>query len=167
MGLTHVLPVVACAGLLILALLAALRAPKNPLALPLALFCADLSVWSFGSLAYDLTREPHWHWLDVTFSPLTPALGLHFVLSFTGRRRERRALLRAAYAYFGLLAIIAGLDGGAERATSTLWSVVFLAGIVAAVAVAVLFLLAHQREAQGPEERARTRLLFLALPLGA
>lgn len=167
MSLSALLPGLACAGLLILAVLSALRAPKNPLALPLALFCADLSVWSLGSLAYDLTRDPRWHWLDVTFSPLTPALGLHFVLSFTGRRRELRALLRAAYAYFGLLAIVASADHGAERATAAIWSGAFLVGIVAGVGIVVALLVAHHRGAQGPEERARTLLLFLALPLGA
>ena len=167
MGLNPLLPAIACAGLLVLALFAALQAPRNPLALTLALFCADLSVWSFGSLAYDLTHEPRWHWLDVTFSPLTPALGLHFVLSFTGRSRELRALRRATYAYFGILALVALADRGAERATSSLWSIVFLVGIVAAVVVAVTLLIAHRRSAQGPEERARTLLLFLALPLGA
>ncbi len=167
MGLSSLLPALACAGLLILAVLAALRAPKDPLALPLALFCADLAVWNLASRAYDLTREPRWHWLDVTFSPLTPALGLHFVLSFTGRRRDLRALLRASYAYFGLLAAFALVDSGAERAIARLWSGAFLAGIVAAIAIAVALLVAHHRGAPGPEERARTLLLFLALPLGA
>src|SRR5262249_37038810 len=104
-------------------------------------------------------------------SPFTPALGLHFVLTFVGRRRALARLLQAAYVYFGLLAAASMtaflLGGGAETRIMVVWPYPFLAGVVVAIVAAGRLLARHYRASDQPEERARTTLLFIALPLGA
>src|SRR5215813_8291252 len=86
---------VASAGQAMLAILALYA--RGPLAAPLAVFGADVAVWTFAEAAYAISGAPAWRLLDITTSPLTPALGLHFVLVFVGRRRALRGALFATY----------------------------------------------------------------------
>jgi signal transduction histidine kinase len=167
--LSAAVSIVASAGQAMLAALA-LRA-KGPLAAPLALFAADLAIWTFAEGAYAVSRAPEWHLLDVTTSPLTPALGLHFVLVFVGRRRALARVLFSAYALFAALGIAAGagyVTGRNEPLPSDLvYTSVFLLGTLATAALATWLLVAHHRKTPDPDERSRTRLLLLALPLAA
>ncbi len=78
MILAHWPALFACVAQAMLALLA-LRA-RDPLGAPPALFGSDLLVWNFADLASKISGLPIWHVLDITVSPLTPVLGLHFVL---------------------------------------------------------------------------------------
>lgn len=164
---------IACAGQLGVALLALLRPGRSPLAMPLALLAADLFAWNFALAAADLSQSPIWPWLDATATPLTAPLGLDFVLVFVGQRRSLRRLRRAAYACFGLLSSIVAasalfpalreVTGPQARA----WPLMLLAGTASVCAVGGWLLVRHLREATSPDEAARTRLLLLALPIGA
>src|SRR5687767_10622096 len=95
--------VVACAGLLGLALLAAFRTTVSPLAWPLTVLCIDFFAWTFASFAYEMSGSSTWRWIDLALSPLTFPLVLHFVLVFVGQRRRLRWLLYAAYLGFAAL----------------------------------------------------------------
>jgi two-component system sensor histidine kinase HydH len=160
----------ACVGLLALALLAVSKGRRNPFALPLSLFCLDLFTWNFAQLAHELSGAYAWRWLDTTASPLTSALGLHFALVFVGRVRELRWLLVTAYLAFGSLSLVSALAppcGYAEFPGSESWAFVHLAGIGVALPILIGLLVRHYRDSDSDEERARTRLVFVALAVGA
>jgi signal transduction histidine kinase len=171
MTLTTAITIVACIGLLALALLAVSKGRRNPFALPLSLFCIDLFAWNLAQMAYHLSGDPLWRWLDVTVSPLTSALGLHFALVFVGRLRQLRWLLAAVYAGFGTLCVVSAvaplLPDIASFPGSDAWAVLHLAGVALALPILVWLLVRHYRDSEGHEERARTRLIFVALALGA
>lgn len=171
MPLAVLLQLLAGVGQAMIALLA-LRAPRGsrPLALIVALFGADLAAWHLASAAFALSGQPVFHLVDITASPLTPALGLHFVVAFAGRRRALRGLLGAAYAAFGALSAAAA--AGFFRASreplpsAGAWTALFLAAVLLTTAAATGILVRHRAEASD-EERARTLLILLALPLAA
>lgn len=156
------------AGQATIALLASRAA--GPLALPLTIFGADLALWHLAEAAYAITGQPAFRVVDVTASPLTPALGLHFVLAFVGRRRALRRVLASAYAIFGALSLAAA--AGFFRAsreplpTATSWSVLFLAALLPTTVLATRVLVTHRATASD-DERARTLLILLGLPLAA
>lgn len=159
---------VASVGQAMLAVLA-LRAP-GPLSTPLAIFGADLAVWTFAETAYSISGARGWHLLDVSTSPLTPALGLHFVLVFVGRRRALRGTLAAVYAFFGALSLaslVGFLRGNEPLPSEQVWTVAFLGGTLAAAALSAGLLLRHLRATPDADEKGRARLLLLALPLAA
>jgi two-component system, NtrC family, sensor histidine kinase HydH len=143
---------------------------RGPLAAPLALFGADLAIWTFAEAAFQVSGVAAWHALDLVTSPLTPALGLHFVLVFVGRRRALRGVLYAAYAHAGAVSLAAGAGfflGGEPWPDDRAWTAFFVAGVLAVALGVAWLLVAHHRETPDPDERSRTRLLLLALPLGA
>src|SRR5262245_57785907 len=98
----------ACAGQLLLALSALRRTGTSPLALPLALFSANLAAWNFAGAAKELSEHQRWvwDWLDATATPLTAPLGVWFVLTFVGERKRLRWPHRATWAYFGAIAAV-------------------------------------------------------------
>lgn len=148
----------------------ALRA-TGPLGLPLALFGADLALWHIAEAAHAISRQPGWRLLDLTASPLTPALGLLFVLTFVGRRRALRGALVAAGAIFGMLSIAAAAAffraSGEPIPSAAAWTWIFLGATLITAAFAAWLLVAHHRATSNDDERARTGLLLLALPLAA
>src|SRR5262245_21527442 len=91
----------ACAGQLLVALFSLRR--TGALALPLALFSANLALWNFAGVANDLRHTPFWawDWLDATATPLTAPLGVWFVLTFVGERKRLRWPHIATWIYFG------------------------------------------------------------------
>lgn len=164
----------ACAGQLLVALVALRRTGASPLALPLALFSANLAAWNFAGAANGLLHASFWawDWLDATATPLTAPLGVWFVLTFVGERKRLRWPHRATWIYFGAMAAI-GLASpllapsfpllpGTER-----WPLAMLAGLVPSCGFAVARLIAHLRQANDADEAARSRLLILALPMAA
>ncbi len=162
--------VAAGAAYLAFGVAAVVRGGRSPLALLLAALSADLLVWNGAALAHALTGVSAWHWLDRAASPFTTPLTLHIVLAFVGRRRALRAVLAATYAAFALLSLatLAAFVAPAWRlfADSHAWAVLHLAGVVPAVALAIALLLRHLRSPLGAVERARTRLLLVALLIG-
>ncbi|MEP7119592.1 MAG: ATP-binding protein [Byssovorax sp.] len=169
MILAHWPALFACFAQAMLALLA-LRA-RDPLGAPLALFGADLFVWNFADVAFKVSGLPIWHVLDITASPLTPVLGLHFVLFFVGRRRELARLLGVLYALFGALSLSSAVALVTSEHRPLLgpsaWSALFLTGTLAVVVFGGWLLLRYRRSTSSADERARARLLLLALPLAA
>ncbi len=165
------LSIVTCAGHLALAILCVLRSARSPLAPPLALLCMVMFGWNFATLAYLLSGHPQWRYLDVSISPLTTPVALHFILTFVGQRRPLRWLLLLAYAALGGLSLLSASaffsQWGREFAGSRTWALTHFVAIAPFLAVAVGLLIRHLRRQSGPEEQMRTRLVFVALFLGA
>src|SRR5438067_5615333 len=138
MTLHEELGLIACAGHLALATLLLLRRTRSSIALLLALLCLDLFVWNFATLAWELTGSAAWRRLDTAVSWLTPPLALQLVAAFVGRTRALRRVVVFAYVFFAQLPFWADTPG---------WDLVFLAGVVPAVAAAVLLLILHLRSA--------------------
>jgi two-component system sensor histidine kinase HydH len=164
----------ACAGQLLVALVALRRAGASPLALPLALFSANLAAWNFAGAANGLSRTTYWawDWLDATATPLTAPLGVWFVLTFVGERKRFRAPHLATWIYFGSLAAIGLASPLLPSSFPVLpsiprWPMVMLAGLLPSCGFAVARLIAHLRQTNDPDEAARSRLLILALPMAA
>ena len=163
----------ACVGQLGL-LIAVLRVRgrgRSPLVWPLALLCGLLAGWNFCDLAYRLSGDVRWHYLDVTLSPFGLPAALQVVLAFSGRLRSGRRALLAAYAACALLAVPSllafGHDAAAAWVESAAWSLGFLALEALIAGGAVVVLLRHLRVAQPAAEQARTRLVLAALLSGA
>jgi signal transduction histidine kinase len=169
MLLAHWPAFLACVAQAMLALIA-LRA-RDPLGAPLALFGADVFVWSFADLAYHISGLPIWLVLDHAAAALIPALGLHVVLLFVGRRRELGRVLGALYGLFGALSVCATIalftPRHAPLLSSTAWSSAFLLATLPGIAFGGWLLLSYRRCTTSADERARAGLLLLALPLAA
>lgn len=157
----------AAVGQLALVLVAVLRGAGSPLTLPLALLFLDLFTWNAAAVAYEVSRQPAWGWLDVSTSPLTVPFALDFVLAFVGLRRRLRWLRGAVWAAFGLLAGASALAfvwtpaqtfGGSDA-----WAALLLGGAVPVMVLTVALLAAHLRAAADPAEKARARLLLAAI----
>jgi signal transduction histidine kinase len=160
----------ACTGQLGLAILAAARGAKSPVALPLAGLCLCLFGWNFMALAHDLSGDPLWRIIDVAISPFTTPLAVHFALVFVGERRRFRRVLWLAYGAFGALSLasLAALVSEAARgfAGSEAWAYVHLALTAPGVGFALYLLLGHLRRSSD-DERRRTQLVLAALFVGA
>jgi signal transduction histidine kinase len=164
------LSVLTCAALLALALLGVLRKNRSALATPLLLLCLNLLIWNSASLAYDVTSIPVFRWLDVSTSPLTAPLALDFTLAYVGLRRRLRNVRIAVFATMGALSLATALafvlPSAREFAGSRTWAALHLAGILAAMTLAVFLLARHLRSTMEPVERARSRLLLTAIAVG-
>jgi signal transduction histidine kinase len=90
---------------------------------------------------------------------------------FIGRRRELGRVLGIVYALFGALSLssAAALFTPAHRPLldTVVWSALFLTGTLAVVVLGAWLLLGYRRTTSSHGERARARLLLLALPLAA
>ena len=177
--LMHLLGLLASAGLAVIGWIAARHArrgsthkernvARDPVARPLAWLSWDIALWTFATTLFAMTGEPGWHWLDVTFSPLTPPLVLHLVLAYTGAARRLATVLRAAYLVFGLLAASSACAFVAPWArawvASSAWSMTYLAGWLPLMALALALLVqALRRTRDVPLAAMRTRLLIAAL----
>ena len=157
MTLHEKLGLVACAGHLALAILLLLRRTRSSIALPLALLCLDLFAWNFASLAWDLTGNSAWRRLDTGLSWLTPPLGLHVIVAFVGRTRSLRAMLVVVYVFFAQFPFWADTPG---------WDLVFLAGLVPTMAVAVTLLVTHLGRTTERSEKIRSRYMLAAIAVG-
>ncbi len=171
MGFAADVTLLACAAVLALAILVALRGGRSAVGPPLAFLSLDVFSWNFASLAYAESGYLGWHWLDIGTSPLSPPLALHVILSFAGRRRRLRWPLYASYGYYGLLAAASAGGAFSPRLSafdaSRAWPTVFLAGLAPTMGLALWVLGRHVRTATIAEERARAWLLLLAFGLVA
>ncbi len=160
----------ACGGILALALVVLRHATRNPLALPLGLWSVDLFIWNFATLAYALSGSRSWHYLDVTFSPFTPPLALHIVLVFVGKLRPLRGVLVLAYLAFTLLSLSSAAaflwrPAGAWIESSE-WSLVYLIAWAPLIVLALTLLVRHLRSTEDLDEQLRTRLIIAAQAVG-
>jgi two-component system, NtrC family, sensor histidine kinase HydH len=151
------LGVAACAGHLALAILVLLRRTRTELGLVLTLLCADMFAWNFFDLAYRISKNETWHWLDVSVSWLTPSLGYHLVVIFVGKARPLRGTIIACYAAFAALEI---------GVTHPSWDVWFLCLILAVMGASIVLLILHLVRTTDGEERTRTQLLLAAVTIG-
>lgn len=160
---------VACAGLLALAVLALARVGKSPLALPLSLLSLALSTWNFAGFAYARSAERDWQLVALMAALMTAPCTLHFILSFVGRRRQLAWAMYGAYAAFGVPALLSlvglGVDAVAERVTSTGFARAILALAVPVLCGGFGLLLMHLRRAVRPDEKDRAGLVLLGLTL--
>src|SRR5262245_15753337 len=104
---THAwMTLITAAGQFALFLLAVIRGARSPLAMPLALLATTFFSSSVTSLGFELSHRDEWRFLMATPVAISTAIALHFVLSFTGRRRSLRGLLYVGYAVFGTASAI-------------------------------------------------------------
>jgi two-component system sensor histidine kinase HydH len=161
---------VAAVGHLALGLLALSRNGRSPLALPLSLLAFDFFGWTFATFCNHQFGSPLWRCLDVVFTAMAPPVVLHVILTFVGRLRARRTLIRLTYGAFGLLAtssISAALTAwGGAWIESRAWVLFFLAGWVPTLLYEIGLLVRHLRSGSDAEEQARTRLVLAALLVG-
>jgi len=159
MQLHQALSAIACAGYLAFAILALRRASQSPLASALAVLLLAVFAWSFAQLAQQLTGERQWALVDRFFASLLPALALLVTGLFVGRAKALRRLLIGAYLAFGSLALLSTF----VPLRHGLWWPLLLAGACVTMAYAAQLLVAHARRSVDPAERARTRLLLIAI----
>ncbi len=156
------------AGGLVSLLVVALRA-RGAVASWLAAFVADLIVWSTADAVHHVTGSLRWHALDVTTSPLTIPLGLGFVAAFAERSRELRPAVVVAFGWFGMLSLSSASAFVREVPVlpSHVWSAAFLTGIAGVVVLATRQLVQLMRRTTSDDERARARLVLIAMPFAA
>lgn len=166
MTATFVIAALADAGLATVLVLA-LRA-RGPLAAWCAAFTGTLLVWTTADAAHALGGAPAWHALDVTTSPLTLPLGLHFAAAFAGRARTLRPWLALGWVWFGALSVASAASFlGRPVLGVASWTSAFLLGITGATVLCTAVLVRVWQRAEGADERARARLLLVALPFAA
>ncbi|XXF79206.1 ATP-binding protein [Myxococcaceae bacterium GXIMD 01537] len=160
---------VACAGLLALAVLALARVGRSPLALPLSLLAISLSTWNFASFAHSASGEPGWRFMVLMAALMTAPCALHLILAFVGRRRQLAWAVFATYGLFGAAAAAAlaslWLEPLAQAVTSHGFALAVLALALPLLCAGFSLLVLHQRRADTPEERARAGLVLLGLTL--
>jgi signal transduction histidine kinase len=160
---------VACAGLLALAVLALARVGRSVPALPLSLLSIALSTWNFTDFAYARSGEAGWRFIAITTALMTVPFTLHFVLSFVGQRRRLSWAMFSAYAAFGAVALAAlgavWWKRLAERVTSPAFAVLCVALVLPVLCANFVLLALHLRREPRQDERARTGLVLLGLTL--
>ena len=160
------LTLIACAGQIALFLLAVTRGARSPLAMPLALLATTFFSSSFTALGWELSGRAEWRYLMATPVPVSTAIALHFVLSFTGRRRSYAWLMFTAYGVFGLGSAVWMLGflqpRVGEFVLSPRWGLTVACLIAPALVLCLVFLTIHLLRASR-DERMRTTLIIAAV----
>lgn len=164
-----VLPFVAAAVYLALALLAGTRGRRNAMAAQLGLMCSLLFVYNVLDATEVLTGNVEWDWLAYAAAALLAIPTLNLVTTFVGAHRRTLWPRRVFAAYFVFLAA-ATLAGFAWPAlawfpASDAWATAMLLGLAPGFGGAAVLLMRHERRSSG-QERARCRLLGGAIVLG-
>ncbi len=162
-----IVSMIGAVAFLALAVLAASRGRRDPLARLLSLLCVDLVAYETSEGIGGLTPQHLWHWINTATGSIAPSLYYALVIAFVGQRAKYFMANVVSFVYFGALAIfsltpivIPTTDpyvGGAG------WAIAMLGGLLAVVVHGVALLIRHFRDA-AMEEKARTRL-FLASAL--
>lgn len=160
------LAVLAATGAVLVAAVAATRS-KSPLAGPLALLSLDQFTWNAATVGLLLSGDEGWRWLGAVAAPLFPAMVLHFVLVFVGKRRAFKRWLWAAYAVFSLeaagVAVAALRARGAPTPGLSVWAGVLTVTVLPLGLAGFALVVRHLRAAPTPLERLRTWLLLASL----
>lgn len=153
---------------LALAALAASRARRDPLAMPLG----ALYIALFGYDATELigtTNAPAARWLNAAIAGLAVPLTFNVVVTFVGERRRAAWVLRVLTAYFALLGLVCMspfvVPRWATFPLSAAWASAFALGMAPAIGMATFLLVRHLR-ASREDERARAWIVLVALVLG-
>lgn len=166
------LTLLACAGHLTLGALALFRGARSPMAIPLALLCADFFAFNAAPLAETRSGAAGWVWLDAAASSMLAPLSVHVLVAFVGRRREFARLLLVGYAVHGAIAsacmlAFAGVSWSRAFARSSLWAAVVLGVGLPYLAVALALVIpSHWRRNPDVAERARTKVMLAAFAIG-
>ena len=169
--LADLITAASCVGHLTLGVLSAREARHGALGRRLALLSLVLFGWNFAALAHGLSGILLWRMIDLTISPWTAPLALHFVVALVGQRRRWRRGLVAAYLPFAglsLLSPVAYLAGAFDTIVeSGVWTITHLVLAAIGIAVAVVVLVRHMKEDSRTIERLRAGVVLLALGIGA
>lgn len=160
------LAVLAATGAVLVAAVAAMRS-RSPLAGPLALLSLDQFTWNAATVGLLLSGDEAWRWLGAAAAPLFPAMVLHFVLVFVGRRRALKRWLWLAYAVFTVEAVGVAVSAlwvhGAPTKGISLWAFVLAVTVLPLGIGGFGLVVRHLRAAPTPLERLRSWLLLSAL----
>jgi two-component system sensor histidine kinase HydH len=152
------LSVVTCVGHLGFALLVFTRRERSPLAVSLMALFGTAFAYTFAELAFHLTGERAWHYIDRCCSSFMAVLLLQLVVAFVGAGRALRAVLRLGWLLSLGLAVC-------SLFFNVWWKLLAAAGL-ASMAASLVLLLRHRRKSSDPNERATTELIFVATLLG-
>ncbi len=170
MGLSTMIAAVACSGQLALTLLAFSRSGRSTMVSAFARLCAAMFGWTFAALMHDVTRLSAFHVLDVSLSPLVPALAFDFVARFTQRVTALRAAVRLAYAAaFGLslLSLLSPVWTLARHVEhSAWWGILFAVIGLPALGSSAVLLWRHASTPAPIDTRFRAHVLLAALLVG-
>ncbi len=142
---------------------------RHPLAAPLGALIVDMLVWNLAWLAFQLSGDDRWRWLAQCAASLVAVLGLDFVLTFVGRRRELSWVRRLAYGFFALTTVSSASRFVAPHsvlyASDELWWRAVAGGGAATSVLVGWLLITHLQGQHDRAERAHTRLLMLGFAL--
>jgi two-component system, NtrC family, sensor histidine kinase HydH len=156
---THdTLSVVTCVGHLGFALLVLARRERSPLSVSLIALFGTAFAYTFAELAFHLTGERSWHYIDRFCSTFMAVLLLQLVVTFVGSARAMRRVLSVCWGLSLALAL-------SSPFLAVWWKLLCLAGLSALV-TSLSLLLRHRSESTDPNERATTELIFVASLLG-
>jgi len=167
------LSLVAGAAFFALAVVAAARGKRDPLARLLAVLCVNLVVYAMSETVKDLRSQFNnslLDWINSAAGSISPALFYHLVVAFVGQRKSLRRAIVASYIYFGALALFSlspiVFAGNTRFVNGPAWASGMLAGMALVLAHGVVLLVRHVEDASA-EEKARTRLIFTATLIAA
>lgn len=156
---THdTLSVVTCVGHLGFALLVLTRRERSPLAVSLIGLFGVGFAYTFAELAFHLSGEIAWHFIDRFCSTFLAVLLLQLVVVFVGAGRRLRRVL---WACWGLSVALAACS----LFFAVWWKLLCAAGLASMLA-SLSLLLRHRRQSSDSNERASTELIFVATLLG-
>ncbi len=159
----------AAAAFLALALLAAVRRAKSPLASRLGLMSASLFAYAMAELLSLLDDARSWVYLGDAAATLAAPATLELFVGFLGKKRELRWTRIAGRVWFVTIAAVSLAQLAwpplARFHEGGLWAVAMLAGVVPGFGLVAKLLSRHLRASRGVE-RARAQLLAGALVLG-
>ncbi len=159
----------ASAAFLALALLAAARRARHPLAVQLGLMSVGLFAYNLTEVLSTVTGQRSWVFLGDASAALTAVPTFGLFVGFLGGAARSRRVSRVLLLYFAALAVV-GLAPLARPALAWLhdsgaWSLGMLGGLVPAFLIILAGILRERRRHQGAE-RMRLQMLGGALLVG-
>ena len=156
---THdTLSVVTCVGHLGFALLVSTRRERSPLSASLIGLFGVGFAYTFAELAFHLSGERAWHFIDRFCSTFLAVLLLQLVSVFVGAGRRWQRILRVCWGLSLALAL-------SSLFLVVWWKLLCLAALTS-MSTSLYLLLQHRKTSADPNERATTELIFVATLLG-
>ena len=169
MGYEKWLAAASAAAYLTIALLAAARRARHPLAVQLGLLSVGLFAYNLQEVLSVFAGRRFWMWFGAAAAALVAIAAFELFLGFLGAAARFRAMRRLTRVYFVLLALV-GLaplvdDAFAAVYDSGVWALLMLLGLVPCFGVVGVLTVRHARRSLG-KERQRARMLGATLLLG-
>ncbi len=157
------------AAFLALALVAAARRARHPLALHLGLMSVGLFAYNLAEVLSTVAGQRFWVWVGDSAAALTAIPTFELFVGFLGGTRSTVTARRMARWYFALLGILGVAPLVDARLAwlhdSGAWPLLMLAGLVPGFALTLIAAIRRARQAGG-RERVRAQLLGVALLVG-